>query len=38
VGEIVNTSGGGMFAGYYHDPAADASRMRQGMYWSGDLG
>jgi fatty-acyl-CoA synthase len=38
VGEIVNTSGAGMFAGYYNDSEADASRMRQGMYWSGDLG
>jgi fatty-acyl-CoA synthase len=38
VGEIVNTSGAGMFAGYYNDAAAEASRMRQGMYWSGDLG
>ena len=38
VGEIVNTTGAGMFAGYYNDAAAEASRMRQGMYWSGDLG
>jgi fatty-acyl-CoA synthase len=38
VGEIVNTGGAGMFAGYYNDPEADASRMREGMYWSGDLG
>jgi fatty-acyl-CoA synthase len=38
VGEIVNTGGAGMFAGYYNDPEADSSRMRQGMYWSGDLG
>jgi fatty-acyl-CoA synthase len=38
VGELVNTSGPGLFAGYYHDVAADASRMRDGMYWSGDLG
>jgi fatty-acyl-CoA synthase len=38
VGEIVNTSGAGMFAGYYNDPEADAGRLRQGMYWSGDLG
>jgi fatty-acyl-CoA synthase len=27
-----------MFAGYYNDAEADASRMRAGMYWSGDLG
>ena len=38
VGELVNTSGPGLFAGYYHDAEADASRMRDGMYWSGDLG
>jgi len=38
VGEFVNTSGAGMFVGYYNDPDADASRMRDGMYWSGDLG
>lgn len=38
VGEFVNTRGAGMFAGYYDDEAADASRMRDGMYWSGDLG
>jgi fatty-acyl-CoA synthase len=38
VGELVNTLGAGQFAGYYNDPQADASRMRDGMYWSGDLG
>ena len=38
VGEFVNTLGTGLFAGYYNDAAADASRMRDGMYWSGDLG
>ena len=38
VGEFVNTRGAGLFAGYYHDAEADASRMRDGMYWSGDLG
>jgi fatty-acyl-CoA synthase len=38
VGEFVNTSGAGMFVGYYNDAEADASRMRDGMYWSGDLG
>jgi fatty-acyl-CoA synthase len=38
VGELVNTGGAGMFAGYYNDSGADASRMRGGMYWSGDLG
>jgi fatty-acyl-CoA synthase len=38
VGEFVNTQGAGQFAGYYNDPEADSSRMRNGMYWSGDLG
>jgi fatty-acyl-CoA synthase len=38
VGEFVNTAGAGLFAGYYNDATADASRMRDGMYWSGDLG
>jgi fatty-acyl-CoA synthase len=38
VGEFVNTRGAGLFAGYYNDPAADAARMRNGLYWSGDLG
>ena len=38
VGEIVDTRGAGLFAGYHDDAEADASRMRGGMYWSGDLG
>ncbi len=38
VGELVNTNGAGQFARYYNDPDADSSRMRHGMYWSGDLG
>ena len=37
VGELVNTAGAGAFAGYYRDEAAEAERMRGGMYWSGDL-
>jgi fatty-acyl-CoA synthase len=37
VGELVNTAGPGLFAGYYNDAGADASRMRDGRYWSGDL-
>ena len=37
VGELVNTTGAGQFAGYYNDDAATAERMRGGMYWSGDL-
>jgi len=37
VGELVNVTGAGQFAGYYNDPAATAARMRDGKYWSGDL-
>ena len=37
IGELVNTTGAGAFAGYYGDPDAEAERMRGGMYWSGDL-
>ncbi|MDV8001977.1 AMP-binding protein [Rhodococcus sp. IEGM 1408] len=37
VGELVNTEGAGFFAGYYNDEASTSDRMRDGMYWSGDL-
>ncbi len=37
VGELVNTTGGGAFGGYYNDADATDERMRHGMYWSGDL-
>ncbi|MEV4174483.1 AMP-binding protein [Nonomuraea sp. NPDC049709] len=37
VGELVNTAGLGLFEGYYNDPEADAERIRQGAFWSGDL-
>ena len=37
IGEIVNTSGAGMFTGYYNDPTTTSERLRDGMYWSGDL-
>jgi len=37
VGELVNTAGAGMFAGYHNDAGSDADRMRDGMFWSGDL-
>ncbi|NTY57982.1 fatty-acid--CoA ligase FadD1 [Mycolicibacterium sphagni] len=37
VGELVNTTGSGPFAGYYNDPAATSERLRHGMYWTGDL-
>lgn len=37
VGELVNIEGAGQFAGYYNDDQATSERMRDGMYWSGDL-
>jgi fatty-acyl-CoA synthase len=37
IGELVNTTGAGLFAGYYNDPQATDARLRNGMYWSGDL-
>jgi fatty-acyl-CoA synthase len=37
IGELVNTQGAGMFAGYYNDRDATDERMRHGMFWSGDL-
>ncbi len=37
IGELVNTEGAGMFAGYYNDEGATDERMRHGMFWSGDL-
>lgn len=37
IGEIVNTSGPGLFDGYYGDEAATVERMRGGMYRTGDL-
>ncbi|MFC9552170.1 long-chain-fatty-acid--CoA ligase [Rhodococcus sp. NPDC056960] len=36
-GELVNTAGPGAFAGHYNNPEADAERIRDGRYWSGDL-
>lgn len=37
VGELVNTAGPGSFEGYYNDEAAEAERMADGSYHSGDL-
>lgn len=37
IGELVNTSGAGLFRGYYNDQAATEQRLRNGFYWSGDL-
>jgi fatty-acyl-CoA synthase len=38
IGEIVNPDGAGSFEGYYNNPDANAQRMRDGKYWTGDLG
>ena len=38
VGEIVNRVGAKDFEGYYKHPEADAARVRDGVYWTGDLG
>jgi len=38
VGEIVNTAGAGPFEGYYNNEEATSSALRNGWYWSGDLG
>lgn len=37
IGEIVNTTGAGLFTGYYNDAEATGLRLRHGIYWSGDL-
>lgn len=37
-GEIVNRSGRGGFEGYYGAPDAENERLRNGWYWTGDLG
>ena len=38
IGEITNPDGAGSFEGYYNNPEANAQRMRDGKYWTGDLG
>ncbi len=38
IGEIVNRTGAVRFEGYYERPDAEADRIRNGWYWSGDLG
>ncbi len=37
-GEIVNRSGPGKFEGYYRHESAEQDRLRNGWYWTGDLG
>ncbi|MUL63356.1 acyl-CoA synthetase [Mycobacterium sp. CBMA 234] len=38
VGEIVDKLGTKKFEGYYKNDAADSDRIRNGWYWTGDLG
>ena len=38
IGEIVSRSGARGFEGYYDNVAGDAERVRDGWYWTGDLG
>jgi fatty-acyl-CoA synthase len=38
IGEIVNRSGTKTFEGYYKNDDANAARVRDGWYWTGDLG
>ena len=38
IGEIVGRNTAGTFEGYYRNPEAEASRLRGGWYWTGDLG
>jgi acyl-CoA synthetase (AMP-forming)/AMP-acid ligase II len=37
VGELVGRNVASRFEGYYNDPDAEAARLRNGWYWSGDL-
>ena len=38
IGELVRRDTGARFEGYYNNPEADAERLRDGWFWSGDLG
>jgi Acyl-CoA synthetases (AMP-forming)/AMP-acid ligases II len=38
IGEIVNKNGAKGFEGYYRNEEANAQRIRNGWYWTGDLG
>ncbi len=38
IGEIVNKKGASSFEGYYKNDEANAQRVRDGWYWTGDLG
>jgi fatty-acyl-CoA synthase len=38
IGEIVSTTGAAGFEGYWHNEEAEKARIRNGWYWTGDLG
>jgi len=38
IGEIVGRNSADRFEGYYNNPEAEAQRLRNGWYWTGDLG
>jgi fatty-acyl-CoA synthase len=38
VGELVGFDGPGLFEGYWNSPEETSHRLRDGRYWSGDLG
>ncbi len=38
IGEMVNTNGRGQFEGYYRNEQAEDDKLRNGWFWSGDLG
>jgi fatty-acyl-CoA synthase len=37
IGELVGRNASSRFEGYYNNPEAEAERVRNGWYWSGDL-
>jgi len=37
IGELVSKAGGAGFEGYWHNDEAEAARLREGWYWTGDL-
>jgi len=37
IGELVSTTGGAGFEGYWRNDEAEQARLRQGWYWTGDL-
>ncbi|MEV6218131.1 AMP-binding protein [Nocardia sp. NPDC051833] len=38
IGEMIDKAGALVFEGYYKNEVADADRIRNGWYWTGDLG